>query len=91
MRLRPGLFPEDFFRLKKKKKQDGISADEEQQIHDTLKQVITGFPLKSGEELFGQAKPYKILLWGSVQPGEMDRHIRGMRREERQRTAGETP
>jgi hypothetical protein len=77
--LKPGIFPEDFFRLKKKQKENRSTPEEDDQLHEIIKRVITVFPTLPVSELFGNPRARKILLWGDVGEGEMDRHIRKMR------------
>lgn len=78
IRLEPELMPADFFKLQKKKGKN-ITQEEWWKLHEIKKDIILGFPLKSDEELFGKPEPYKVLLWGSVLPGEMDQHLRQQR------------
>ncbi|MBN2792794.1 MAG: hypothetical protein JXQ81_09835 [Desulfuromonadales bacterium] len=83
MGLKPGLFPEDFFRLKNKQKQQQSTPEEDDQLHEIIKRIITVFPTQPESELFGAPRPGKILLWGDVGEGEMDRHIRKMRQDKK--------
>lgn len=85
IKLKPSLFPDDFYQLKQKQKSKKSTVEEDQRLHDTMKNIILGFPVRPAEELFGTPKPYKLLLWGTVQDGEMDRHIRKMRQAEKKK------
>ncbi len=85
VRLKPSLFPDDFYQLKQKQKGKKSTTEEDQRLHDYIKNIILGFPAKPAEELFGTPKPYKVILWGTIQDGEMDRHIRKMRQIEKQK------
>ncbi len=85
VRLKPALFPDDFYLLKQKQKEKTTTPEENERVHNTMKNIILGFPSKPAEELFGTAKPRKVILWGTLQEGEMDRHIRKMRQIEKQK------
>ncbi len=85
IKLKPSLFPDDFYLLKQKQKSKKSTAEEDQRLHDTMKNIIMDFPVRPAEELFGTPKPRKVILWGTVQDGEMDRHIRKMRQLEKQK------
>ncbi len=85
IKLKPSLFPDDFYLLKQKQKDKKATPEEIHRIHSTMKNIILGFPVRPEEELFGSPKPRKILLWGTVQDGEMDRHIRKMRQVEKKK------
>lgn len=84
IRLKPLLFPADFYRLKQKQKEKKSTPEEDQRLHGYIKNMILTFPIRPTEELFGNPKPYKIILWGTIHEGEMDRHIRKMRQTEKQ-------
>ncbi len=77
--LKPGLLPADFSRLKRKQKKNLSSPEEDERLHNYVKDMILGFPGKDGAELFGAPQLRKVLIWGAVEEGEMDRHIRKMR------------
>lgn len=81
VRLKPEWFPEEFFKLKKKQKAKTITPEEWERLHGYMADIITGFPEKSKTELFGDPRPHKIVWWGSLTSGEMDRHIRKLRKE----------
>lgn len=85
IRLKPSFFPDDFYLLKQKQKNKESTPEEDQRIHNTMKNIILGFPVLPVEELFGTPKPRKVILWGTVQDGEMDRHIRKLRQAEKQK------
>mgnify|MGYP000098597048 CR=1 FL=1 len=81
IRLNPGLLPEDFTRLKQKQKKQQSSREEDERLHGYIKSMILDFPRKSDSELFGNPQPRKVMLWGDVDKGEMDRRIRKLRLE----------
>lgn len=85
LRLREGVWPADYFLLKKKEKAGVISHDEWNRLHGHTKEIITGFPARPPEELFGKPEPYKLILWGTLQPGELDRNIKRMRQEQKKK------
>jgi formylmethanofuran dehydrogenase subunit E len=85
LNLRREVIPADFFTLKQKQKQDALQPDEEQRLHDIIKQMILEFPLMAEEKLFGTPQAQKIMLWGTVAPREQDRHIWKQRQEEKKR------
>jgi len=85
VRLRPSLFPDNFYQLKQKQKEKKSTPEEDQRLHDYIKNMILTFPSRPAEELFGTPKPYKLILWGTIQDGEMDRHIRKMRQAEKKK------
>jgi hypothetical protein len=65
VQLKPELYPEDFFKLKKKQANNTMKEDEWQTLHDYMKDMITSFPTMSFEDLFGNPQPYMVILWGS--------------------------
>ncbi|MBN2231411.1 MAG: hypothetical protein JW781_01140 [Deltaproteobacteria bacterium] len=81
--LKKELLPTDFTLLKQKQKKKESTPEEDRRLHDQMKNMIIGFPAKPATELFGTPEPRKVLLWGSVEKGEMDRHIRAMRMEQK--------
>jgi hypothetical protein len=85
IKLKPTLFPDDFYQLKQKQKSKKSTAEEDQRLHGYIKNMILTFPSRPAKELFGTPKPYKVILWGTVQDGEMDRHIRKLRQIEKQK------
>lgn len=85
VRLKEGVWPTDFFLLKKKEEAGTISNDERDRLHGYTKEIIMGFPVRPPEELFGKPEPYKLILWGTLQPGELDRNIKKMRQEQKKK------
>jgi len=79
--LNQKYFPLDFYPLKKKVKDKTITVEEWQKLHGYMKNIILTYPVKQAEELFGNPKPYKIILWGTLEKGELDKNIRKMRQE----------
>jgi hypothetical protein len=84
VRFNEAFFPADFFLLKQKEKEGGITGEEWKRLHTYMKDIILKYPVKPVEELFGRPKPYKVIIWGTLEHGESDRHIRKMRQEERE-------
>jgi hypothetical protein len=80
IRIKPGVIPDDFFVLNQKQKNKTITMEEWNRLHQYLIQIINVNPTKSKAELFGKPKPYKVLWWGTLTAGEMDRHIRQIRK-----------
>ncbi|MBN2321464.1 MAG: hypothetical protein JXR49_20465 [Acidobacteria bacterium] len=68
IRLKPGLFPEDFFEYKKIQSTRKLTPEEWETLHGYMKNIIVTFPAKSSESLFGNPKPYRMIPWGSLQP-----------------------
>ncbi len=87
VRLKQGLWPEDWFELRKKSKNGTISAAEQEKRQKDRERIVREFPGKSFQELFGEPEVYKLMVWGHIQPGEMDRLNRELRR--KQRSKGE--
>jgi hypothetical protein len=83
VRLMPGLFPNDFMKLKQKEKNKTITPDEWDLLHGYMKKIITTYPVMTKIDLFGEPKPYKSLWWGHLEAGEMDRHIRRLRQRQK--------
>ena len=83
IQLKDGLWPGDWFELKDKKKAGTLTDAEKEKRQKDRKTIINDFPGKSFSELFGRPEVYKFVAWGQVLPGEIDRHIRDMRREHR--------
>lgn len=86
VRLNQEYFPADFYPLKGKVRNNTITDEEWQRLHGYMKNMIVTYPVKPAEELFGKPQPYKVILWGTLQPGEVDKSIRRMRQEEKKRT-----
>lgn len=83
VRLNQEYFPADFYPLKQKLQDKSISNEEWNRLHGYLKKIILEFPVAPAEKLFGKPAPYKMILWGSLLPGELDKNIRRMRQEEK--------
>ena len=66
IQLKPEHYPEDFFKIKKKKANNTISEDERQTLHDYMKDMILAFPSMTMEELFGKPEPYMVITWGNL-------------------------
>ncbi len=89
IKLKTDLFPKDFFNLKKKEKDKTLTSKEWDALHTYMKNIILTFPTMPAEELFGNPQPYKVIAWGNLLPGEMDKHIRQLRRKYRERSHGQ--
>lgn len=85
IRLNPERFPTDFFVLNEKKMGDKITLKEWDKLHGYLKTLILEVPVQSDEELFGTPRPYKVIVWGTLKPGELDKNIRKARQEEKKK------
>ncbi|MDY0269847.1 FmdE family protein [Trichloromonas sp.] len=83
IKLLPENFPADFYLLKQKQKDKTITNEESDRLHRYMKKILLEFPHVPADELFGQPEPYKMILWGTVLPGEQDKNIRKMRQEEK--------
>ncbi|MCK4488311.1 MAG: hypothetical protein KAU38_16320 [Desulfobacterales bacterium] len=86
VKLKPELFPRDFFNLKKKEKEKSLTSKEWDTLHTYMKDMILTFPTMPAKELFGSPQRYKVIVWGSLLPGEMDKHIKRLRKRYRQRS-----
>ncbi len=89
VKLKPERFPKDFFKLKKKEKDKTLTSKEWDILHTYMKNIILNFPTMPAEELFGNPRPYKVIAWGKLLPGEMDRHIKQLRKKHRKRSHGQ--
>lgn len=83
--LNQDCFPVDFFLLKKKEKEKSISSGEWKKLHAYMKDIVLGYPGKPAEELFGKPQIHKMIMWGTLEPGEMDKNIRKLRQEEKKK------
>lgn len=83
IKINPANFPVDYFQLKEKARNNTINTEEIGRLNGYLKKILIGSATTPADTLFGAAKPYKLILWGNVEPDEMDRHIRNMRRAEK--------
>lgn len=86
IKLKPEKFPEDFFELKKKEKSETLTSKEWDVLHKYMKDIILKFPAMPAHELFGNPKPYKVVMWGNLLRGEMDEHIRQLRKKYREKS-----
>ena len=89
VRLRDGLWPADWFELRDKKRDGSITEVESEKRRRDRQYVIREYPKKSYSELFDEPEVHAFVAWGAVVPGEIDRHIRDLRRS-RRRAAAET-
>jgi formylmethanofuran dehydrogenase subunit E len=64
IRLKPELYPADFFDYKKKQSAGSLTPEEWETLHGYMKHIILTFPTESFETLFGAPKPYPMILWG---------------------------
>lgn len=87
IRLQDGIWPADYFQLKKREKDGTLTAGQWDILHGYIKEIVLGFPIRPAEELFGKPGVYKLIIWGALLPGEQDRHIRVMRQAEKRRNA----
>lgn len=85
IQLNPARWPADFFKLKRKQKKKTLTKDEWETVHEYMKNIIMKFPITPAEELFGKPVPYKVLTWGTIEPSEIDRNIRKMRRSKKRK------
>jgi len=83
VKINPANFPADYFQLKEKARNNTITTEEKGRLNNYLKKILIGSATTPADLLFGAAKPYKLIFWGNVESGEMDRHIRNMRRAEK--------
>jgi hypothetical protein len=83
VQLDQALFPEDFFSLKKKVQEKSITEDQWKRFHAHMKNMVVGFSARPAEEMFGKPRPYKMMLWGTIGPGEQDRNVQKMRQKEK--------
>ena len=89
VKLKPELFPKDFFNLKKKQKDKTLTSKEWDTLHTYMKDMILTFPTMPAKELFRSPRQYRVIVWGSLLPGEMDKHIRELRKRYRERRSGQ--
>ena len=68
IRLKPELFPEDFFDYKKIQSTRKLTSKEWETLHGYMKHIILTFPTKSSEALFGAPEPYRMMPWGNLRP-----------------------
>lgn len=85
LRLNTDLFPADFYPLKKKEKDKTITKAESNKLHGYVKNILMEVPVKPARELFGAPKPSKVIVWGTLERGEMDKNIRKLRQEEKKK------
>jgi hypothetical protein len=77
--LNHAFFPPEFFSLRKKNQENTITEDERGRFHACMKNIVRASFLTPAEEMFGKPKPYKIIVWGTVGSGELDRNVRAMK------------
>jgi hypothetical protein len=65
LRVKPALYPDDFFVLRKKMKQGKSSPAEKQQFKKYQKKVIETVPVISDTELFEPPVRYRVLMFGA--------------------------
>lgn len=80
IRLQDGLWPGDWFELKGKHKAGTITEAESEKRKVDRQYIISEFPKKSFQELFGTPEACTFIAWGHIEQGEMDRLIRVQRR-----------
>jgi hypothetical protein len=85
VRLKDGLWPRDWFELRDKHRAGTITDAEKEKRKKDRGYVLSQFPGKSFEELFGEPEVYTFIAWGHMEKGEMDRLIREQRRQARER------
>lgn len=83
IRLQDGLWPDDWFELRDKHQAGTITEEEAEKRKRDRQYVITQFPGKSFQELFGTPRVYTFIAWGHMEQGEMDRLGRDLRRQQR--------
>jgi hypothetical protein len=81
VRLQDGLWPADWFELRAGNKAGTLTDEEKQKRKEDREHVISTFPGKPLTQLFGNPSVYTIVAWGQILPGEIDRHIRDQRKE----------
>ncbi len=64
IRLKPELYPADFFDYKKKQSAGELTPEEWDTLHGYMKNIILTFPGESLETLFGTPEPYRTIPWG---------------------------
>ncbi|MFW6334099.1 MAG: hypothetical protein ACOC0W_02420, partial [Desulfosalsimonas sp.] len=79
IRLQEGLWPQDWFELKKKHKAGTITRAEAEKRKADRQYILSEFPKKSFQELFGTPEIYTFIAWGHMEQTEMDRLIREQR------------
>lgn len=84
VRLRDGLWPDDWFELRDKHRQGVITEAEKEKRHRDREYVILNYPQKSFQELFGTPEVHKFVAWGHIEKGEIDQRIRKLRRQSRE-------
>jgi len=83
VRLKDGLWVQDWFILREKQKSGTISKAESAKRTQDRENMLENFTRLDASELFGEAVVTHFVAWGAIEPGEVDRHIRNMRREAR--------
>jgi hypothetical protein len=65
LRVVGALYPDDFFALRKKAKQDTASPDERQQLKQYQRRLIGAIPKLKESELFEAPVRYRVLMFGA--------------------------
>lgn len=89
VRLKEGLWPADWFILRAKTKEGTISEAENTKRQRDRKNMLDNFTRLNATELFEASEVVHFVAWGAIAPGEIDRHIRDMRRQARAEESGE--
>ncbi|MCK4590960.1 MAG: formylmethanofuran dehydrogenase subunit E family protein [Candidatus Latescibacteria bacterium] len=64
IRVNGGLFPKDFFSLKKKVKSKKASDAEKEQLDAYKREMVRAFPTLPVAELFEKLVRYQVIMWG---------------------------
>ena len=83
VRLQDGLWPDDWFELRDKHQAGTITEQETEKRMADRQYVISQFPDKTFQELFGTPDVCTFIAWGHMEEGEMDRLGRDLRRQQR--------
>jgi hypothetical protein len=81
VRLKDGLWPEDWFALREKQHAGTITEAEKKKRDADRTRILERFPAMPYAELFGNPEVYTFIAWGYMEKGEMDRLIREQRRQ----------
>ncbi len=85
IKLKPTYLHADFIYLQKKQKDNNLTQKEQDLLHGYIKNMIKEFPLKTDEELFGNPESYKVIFWGTIDTGEMERNAKKLRQEKQKK------
>lgn len=80
VKLKNGLWPEDWFELRDKFKAGTITDAEQKKRQEDRRYILREFPKKSFSELFGEPEVFTFIAWGKIEPGEIDNCIRLQRK-----------